>query len=214
MKAGHRVEDSPAVLMSGRSPREVTQILEAINQGKTSAADELLPLVYDELRALARRAFAKERLGHTLQPTALVHEAYIRLVGGAEVKWESRIHFFRTAAQAMRRILIDSARRKATEKHGGGKVVPIIDVEGLAESSRPDDLLALDECLERLEGIDGRMAEVVKLRYFAGLSVEDTASALGVTSRTVRRDWVAAKAWLFREVTGRERPANKECSRG
>lgn len=196
--------------MSEPQHKEVTLILDAIHQGKADAADELLPVVYDELRVLARRAFATERPGHTLQPTALVHEAYIRLVGGAEVKWQDRTHFFRTAAQAMRHILIDSARRKATEKHGAGKVLEMINIEGVSADSRPDDLLALDECLERLEGIDRRMADVVKLRYFAGLSVEDTASALGVTSRTVRRDWVAAKAWLFKEVTGIERPMYKE----
>ncbi len=207
-RPGHCFKDLPAVFMSEKPPQDVTQMLEAINQGNTNAANELLPLVYDGLRALARRAFAKERPGHTLQPTALVHEAYIRLVRGREVKWENRVHFFRTAAKVMRRILIDTARRKATEKHAGAKAVPISEIEGLAENSRPDDLLVLDECLERLERIDHRMAEVVQLRYFAGLSVEDTASALGVTSRTVRRDWVAAKAWLFREVTGKEQPAN------
>ena len=207
-KAGHLSERSLAVFTAGRPARDVTLILEAIRRGKTNADDEFLPLVYDELRALARRAFARERPGHTLQPTALVHEAYIRLMGGAKVQWESRAHFFRTAAQAMRRILIDSARRKATEKHGGGKTAPMIDVEGMAGNSRPDDLLALDECLQRLESIDHRMAEVVKLRYFVGLSVEDTASTLGVTSRTVRRDWTAAKAWLLREVMGSGNPAN------
>lgn len=206
-KAGHVLERRLAGFMSGRPARDVTLFLEAIRRGKTNADKELLPLVYNELRALARRAFAQERPGHTLQPTALVHEAYIRLMGGAKVQWESRAHFFRTAAQAMRRILIDSARRKATEKHGGGKAAPMIEVEAIAGNSRPDDLLALDECLQRLESIDRRMAEVVKLRYFAGLSVEDTASALGITSRTVRRDWTAAKAWLFREVTGGGRPA-------
>ena len=207
-KAGDLQEHSPATLGPGSPAGDVTVILEAITQGRAKAADELLPLVYNELRALAHRAFVNERPGHTLQPTALVHEAYIRLMGGAAVHWESRGHFFRTAAQAMRRILIDSARRKALLKHGGGKAVPMIDVETLAGNSRSDDLLALDECLERLEGMDGRMADVVKLRYFAGLSVEDTAFALGITSRTVRRDWTAAKAWLLREVAGRENPVN------
>jgi RNA polymerase sigma factor (TIGR02999 family) len=173
-------------------------------------AAELLPLVYQELRHLARRTMAKERVGHTLQPTALVHEAYIRLVQGQEVAWQNRVHFFRAASQAMRWILVDAARRKATYKHGGGQRTPLSDVDQIADQTPSDALLALDEALDRLERLDPRKADVVKLRYFAGLSVDETAAALGVTSRTVRRDWVAAKTWLWRDITRTDTPTNED----
>lgn len=190
--------------------RDVTQMLEALGRGEPMVADELLPLVYNELRSLARRAMAQERAGQTLQPTALVHEAYIRLVQRREVAWQNRVHFFRAAAQAMRWILVDAARRKATEKHGGGRVAPLSDIDQIAEPSPSDDLLALDESLDRLHQLDPRKADVVKLRYFAGLSVDETAAALGVTSRTVRRDWIAAKAWLFRDIAGTGMPPDED----
>ncbi len=189
---------------------QVTVLLEAIRRGESPAAAELMPLVYDELRRLASREMANERPGHTLQPTALVHEAYVRLVGGAEVRWEGRVHFFRAAAQAMRRILVDSARRKATQKRGAARPVPpLSDADAIAEEQRPAELLALDESLERLEQRDRRKADVVKLRYFAGLSIEDTGAALGVTPRTITRDWIAARAWLFRDITGDHEQANE-----
>ncbi len=187
--------------MRDRQSAQVTVLLEAIRRGESPAAAELMPVVYDELRRLAGREMAKERRGHTLQPTALVHEAYLRLVGSAEVHWEGRVHFFRAAAQAMRRILVDSARRKLTQKHGAGQIVPLSDPDAIADQSQSVELLALDESLERLEKMDPRKADVVKLRYFAGLSVEETAAALGVTPRTITRDWTAAKAWLLRDVT-------------
>ncbi len=195
--------------MRDRQSNQVTVLLEAIRRGESPAAAELLPLVYDELRRLAEREMAKERRGHTLQPTALVHEAYLRLVGGAEVRWEGRVHFFRAAAQAMRRILVDSARRRATLKHGGAARVPLSEASAVADEPRPAELLALDESLDRLEQRDPRKADVVKLRYFAGLSIEDTGAALGVTPRTVTRDWTAAKAWLFRDITGDHEQAHK-----
>lgn len=195
--------------MRDRQSTHVTALLEAVRRGESPAAAELLPLVYDELRRLAQREMAKERRGHTLQPTALVHEAYLRLVGGAEVRWEGRVHFFRAAAQAMRRILVDSARRRATQKHGGAARVPLSEAGDPADEPRPAELLALDESLDRLEERDPRKADVVKLRYFAGLSIDDTGAALGVTPRTVTRDWTAAKAWLFRDMTGNHEPPNE-----
>lgn len=189
-----------------QSRQDVTLMLHAIGRGESLAAAELLPLVYQDLRRLARHAMAKERPGQTLQPTALVHEAYLRLVQNQGVAWHSRVHFFRAAAQAMRWILVDAARRKATPKHGGGQLTPLSDIDQIAAQAPADDLLALDEALHRLEQCDARKADVVKLRYFAGLSVDETAAALGVTTRTVRRDWLAARAWLWRDIRNTDAP--------
>jgi RNA polymerase sigma factor (TIGR02999 family) len=179
---------------------DVTRILSAIEQGDAKAADELLPLVYEELRHLATHKMSKEKPGQTLQATALVHEAYIRLVGSEARGWNSRGHFFAAAAEAMRRILIDNARRKKSLKHGGGqKKIDINDVE-LAIETPSDDLIALDEALERLTKMDKVKADLVKLRYFAGLTLEQSADLLNLSERTAKRYWAHARAWLYRQV--------------
>ena len=185
------------------SPSNVTRILEAVRRGE-AAADDLIPAVYTELRRLARRSMAKEAPGLTLQPTALVHEAYLRLVNADDVHWESRGHFFGAAAEAMRRILIERARRRDQLKRGGGRErISLAEVDPAADSAEEEntlDVLALDAALTSLERHDPRMAKVVKLRFFAGLTIEETAQVLGVTARTVNRDWVAARTWLWREM--------------
>jgi len=186
--------------MSGASTDRVTAVLEAIGRGETRATEELLPLVYDELRKLARARMARES-PQTLQPTALVHEAYLRLIGGREPRWESRGHFFAAAAEAMRRILIERARRVARHRHGGDYRFVELDAEtpGL-ELPRPEELLSLDLALASLEAKDPAMAQVVKLRFFAGLTEPEIAAATGTSERTVRRQWVSARAWLRREM--------------
>ena len=179
---------------------DVTQILEAISGGDDRADDELFTVVYDELRNIARSFMAQERADHTLQPTAVVHEAYMRLLGEEAPRWENRAHFFATAAEAMRRILVDHARRKTSLKRGGNRRrVDARDVPA-PEQARLEELLALDQALGRLEERDEPMARVVKLRWFAGLSVDETASALGTSPRTVNRAWTAARSWLRREL--------------
>jgi RNA polymerase sigma factor (TIGR02999 family) len=179
---------------------DVTQMLGALERGDPHAAGRLLPLVYDELRKLAAQRMAQEPPGQTLQPTALVHEAYLRLVGQGDPGWESRGHFFAAAAEAMRRILVENARRKQTVKHGGEqKRVDLFDDQVMAPP--PDErLLALDEALERFAREQPRMAELVKLRFFAGLPVEQVAVLLGISPRTAKRDWTFARAWLRREM--------------
>jgi RNA polymerase sigma factor (TIGR02999 family) len=175
---------------------DVTRILWAVEQGEPKAAEQLLPLVYDELRKLAAQKLAQEKPGQTLQATALVHEAYLRLVGDDDPGWENRRHFFAAAAEAMRRILVDNARRKAAIKAGGGhKRVGLDEVEIAIEGPRLD-LLALDEALTELEATDKRKAELVRLRYFAGLTVDQAAHALGISASTADNDWVYAKSWL------------------
>ncbi len=168
---------------------EVTRILDAIEQGQPHAAEQLLPLVYDELRRLAAQRLARERPGQTLQPTALVHEAYLRLVGEGEARhWDSRGHFFAAAAEAMRRILVDGARR--------------LDLPELAEPARdePIDLLALDEALTKLQALHPQKAQVVQLRFFAGCSLQETAELLGIARATAQRHWAFARAWLFGQL--------------
>lgn len=180
---------------------EVTRLLEAAAAGNTQAAAELLPAVYGELRKLAAVRLADERAGHTLQPTALVHEAYLRLVGGnPDHPWAGRGHFFAAAAEAMRRILIDHARKKGARKRVGQRVD--FDPEQFAAPDRPDDLLALDEALEHLEKEEPRIAALVKLRYFAGLTIPQAAEALGVSPRTADAWWAFARAWLLAKVRG------------
>jgi RNA polymerase sigma factor (TIGR02999 family) len=181
---------------------DVTRILNAIEHGDKKASEKLLPLVYEELRLLAAQKMSQERPGQTLQATALVHEAYIRLVGEKAQDWKSRRHFFRAAAEAMRRILIDNARHKKSLKHGGEHQKIDLDEATLKQNddSSADDLIALDEALVRLAAEEEIRAEVVKLRYFAGLSVEQTAGILGISPTTVKRYWAYARAWLLREI--------------
>jgi RNA polymerase sigma factor (TIGR02999 family) len=185
---------------------EVTRILNVIDQGDAQAAEQLLPLVYDELRRLAAQKLSNEKPGQTLQATALVHEAYIRLVGGNDQNWDSRGHFFGAAAEAMRRILVENARRKQRIRHGGGHRQ--VDVQPVAlppsDAAIEDDaeyLIALDAALTKLTEEDAVKAEVVQLRYFAGLTIDQTAEVLGISHATVERYWTYARAWLLKEVT-------------
>jgi RNA polymerase sigma factor (TIGR02999 family) len=182
----------------------VTQILASIEQGDPRAAEQLLPLVYDELRKLAAVRLAQERPGQTLQATALVHEAYLRLVGDGGLHWNSRGHFFAAAAEAMRRILVDRARRKAAAKRGGEFARIELDQDIALAAEVKEDLIALDAALERLAAEYPVQAELVKLRYFGGLSLPDAASALGLSERTAGRHWAFARAWLRRAVEGQE----------
>jgi len=179
---------------------EVTRILAAIERGDLRAADELLPLVYQELRRLAAQKLLQEPPGQTLQATALVHEAYIRLVGAEGQNWSSRGHFFSAAAEAMRRILIDIARRKKSLKYGGDRQRVGLDDADLAIKGPSDDLIALDEALDKLSKKDKAKADLVKLRYFAGLTIEQTAEILNISPTTAKRYWAYARAWLIREI--------------
>jgi len=181
---------------------EVTRLLAAVADDESGAAEQLLPIVYGELRRLAESRMAAERPGHTLQATALVHEAYLRLVEGEDPEWENRGHFFAAAAEAMRRILIEHARNKSRQKRGGDRQRLGLRDEDTPIDDRADELLALDEALTQLETHDKRMARIVKLRYFAGLSVEQTAAALDIGARTVKRDWATARAWLRLQMGG------------
>jgi RNA polymerase sigma factor (TIGR02999 family) len=187
---------------------EVTRILSAIEQGEPRAAEQLLPLVYDELRRLAAQKLAQEQPGQTLQETALVHEAYVRLVGSGdtaasrEPRWDSRGHFFASAAEAMRRILIDRAREKHSQKRGGGRKRLDIDAADLAAQATPDQLLALDDALAKLAREDPAAAKLVELRYFAGLAVDEAGKALGMSTASAYRHWKYARAWLYGELLG------------
>jgi len=192
----------------GQPPPSPTELLLAWGRGEQRAFDQLVPLVYDELHRLARGHMARERPDHTLQASGLVHEAYVRLVELKEMRWQNRAHFFAMAARVMRRILVDNARARRNEKRGGG--VPKVTLEeALLVSSGPGaDLVALDEALTALEVLHPRKSQVVELRYFAGLSLEETADALAVSIDTVKRDWRFAKLWLFSELSGRARTAS------
>ena len=181
---------------------DVTRILSQIESGDPSAAEQLLPLVYDELRKLAAAKLAQEKPGQTLQATALVHEAYLKLVSGGEneLSWENRGHFFAAAAEAMRRILVDQARRKSTQKAGGGHHRVEFSLVDVALRDRQPDMLVLNETLARLEAMDPRAAQLVKLRFFVGMSIEETAKILALSEKTVQRDWEFARVWLEREL--------------
>ncbi len=181
---------------------DVTRILNAIERGETKATDELLPLVYEELRLLAAQKLSHERPGQTLQATALVHEAYIRLVGEEPQSWENRGHFFAAAAEAMRRILIDHARHRQARKCGGGRARVSLDDAEMEDPATPEDIVALDDALARLAVEDPQAAEIVKLRLFAGLSIDQAAEATGVSRATAYRQWTYARAWLRSEVQG------------
>jgi RNA polymerase sigma factor (TIGR02999 family) len=179
---------------------DVTQILNAIRQGDAQAAEELLPLVYDELRRLAAHKMAGEASGHTLQPTALVHEAWLRLAGTHPQTWENRAHFFGAAAEAMRRILVDHARRKQSLKRGGGRQREELTDSLLVVTAPPDEILAVHEALNELAREDALAAELVKLRYFVGMTMEEAALALGMRKRTAEDLWTYARVWLHREI--------------
>ena len=186
----------------GDAMTEVTQLLKAMDQGDAHAAAQLLPLVYDELRRLAAARLAAEPSGNTLQPTALVHEAYLRLVGSPDGdQWDHRGHFFAAAAEAMRRILVEAARRKQREKHGGDRTRVGLDAAAPAAPDPRHDLVALDAALTRLAVVDPQAAKLVELRHFAGLSVAAAAQAVGISTRTADRLWAFARAWLHRELT-------------
>ena len=181
---------------------ELTVILQRLDQGDPKAANELLPLVYEELRKLAAQKMARESPGQTLQPTALVHEAWLRLGGDDQPTWQNRAHFFAAAAEAMRRILIDNARRKGYLRHGGGKEHINLDGLDLAAAMDDEQLLGLNEALNLLAKHDTQKAELVKLRFFAGLTNEQVAQVLGISEPTVKRHWAYARAWLFRRMSG------------
>jgi len=182
---------------------KVSSILHSIVAGDAKAADELLPIVYEELRKLAAHKMANERPGQTLQATALVHEAWLRLTGNENTQWAGRSHFFGAAAEAMRRILIDNARRKQARRHGGGqKPLNIDDVE-VAAAGTDDQVLAVNEALDKLAGLDKQKAELVKLRYFLGMTIEEAAEILGISAPTAKRWWTYSRAWLYREIRAR-----------
>ena len=191
--ANRGVEVSPAA--------QVTVILQRMQDGHRSAADQLLPLIYDELRGIAEQMFRQERASHTLQPTALVHEAYLRLVNQPTISWQGRAHFYAVAAQAMRRILINHAEKHASMKRGGDRKRLTLCADtpeiGVLKTDREVDLLALNDALTRLEAMDERQCRVVEMRYFGGLTVDETAEALGIAPRTVKLDWKMARAWLY-----------------
>jgi RNA polymerase sigma factor (TIGR02999 family) len=184
---------------------DVTRILNSASNGDARAANELLPLVYEELRKLAAAKMASENPGHTLQPTALVHEAWLRLAGDANRKWNDRTHFFAAAAEAMRRILVDNARRKRAQRHGGGQ--QRLELPDLAAPSAPNDdqLLVVNDALDKFAALDQQKAELVKLRYFVGMTIEETSEALGISKATAKRHWDYAKAWLYEEIRAQQK---------
>jgi RNA polymerase sigma-70 factor (ECF subfamily) len=185
---------------------EVTRLLAEYRRGNRQALDQLLPLIYAELRRTAARQLRERRAVHTLQPTALAHEAYLKLVGQREVQWQNRAHFLGCAAQVMRHILVDYARARAAAKRGGGEARLTL-TEGVAVAEERDvDVLALEQALERLAQLNARQSRVVELRYYGGLSIEETAEVLGVSPATVKNDWVIARAWLQRQLRGTAEP--------
>ena len=191
--------------MSTANTKGVTQLLTAWGDGDQAALDRLVPLVHQELRRLARSQMRRERQAHTLQTTALVNEAYLRLVDQKNVRWQNRSHFFAIAAQLMRRILVDYARGRQYQKRGGGAIqVSLAHAESLSDESTPD-LVALDEALQDLAKVDERRSKVVELRFFGGLSIEETAEILKISPTTVERDWTIAKAWLRKTVMAKEK---------
>jgi RNA polymerase sigma factor (TIGR02999 family) len=190
--------------MTSQHPKDVTQLLLAWNGGDRAALDRLIPLVYEELRRAARRYMRRERTGHTLQTTALVNEVYMRLIDAENVRWQDRAHFFAISAQLMRRVLVDSARRRQQLKRGGALQQVTLDEALMIASDRDLDLVALDEALNALASLDQRQSQVVEMRFFGGLTEDEIAEVLGVSPRTVRNDWTVAKAWLLRELSNRE----------
>ena len=191
--------------MTEPAPEEVTQLLQAWSAGEPGALEKLTPLVYKELHRLAKRYMAHEHSGHTLQTTALVNEAYLRLVGSSQVSWQDRTHFFAVSAQVMRHILVDFARSRRYQRRGGGGERVSLEEGVVVSRQQSGAVVAVDEALKVLEAVDRRKSQVVELRFFGGLSVEETAQALGVSPETVLRDWRLAKAWLLRELRGERR---------
>jgi len=187
-----------------QSSENVTQLLVDWSKGNKEALDRLVPIVYEELRRQASRYLRRERAGHTLQTTALIHEAYLRLVDQRNVHWQNRAHFFGIAAQLMRRILVDHARTRKRAKRGGSNIRVSLDEATALATSRELDIVALDEALERLGEIDSQQSRIVELRFFSGLNVEETAEVLKISPATVKREWRIAKAWLHREISGDE----------
>jgi RNA polymerase sigma-70 factor, ECF subfamily len=185
-------------------PNEITEQLIAWSKGDEAALEKLIPAVYQELRRMAGHYLRGEDSGHSLQPTALVHEAYLRLIDQTKVEWQNRAHFFGVAAQMMRRILIDHAKAKHRVKRGGAAVKVVLDENANFTQERAAELLALDDALQALATMDERKSHIVELRYFGGLTVEETAQVLGISDKTVMRDWNLAKAWLYRELTSNE----------
>src|SRR5215211_5013947 len=183
------------------SPQEVTQLLADWAKGDRSALDKLLPLVHAELRRIAQRQMNQERPGHTLQATALVNEAYLKLAGQQGFEWHNRAHFFAVCAQVMRHILIDHARAHARDKRGGGAIQVSLNETSAIVGEKAEDFIALDDALRLLERVDPQKGKIVELRYFAGLSIEQTAEVLNISPRTVRREWQRSKAWLYRMIT-------------
>jgi RNA polymerase sigma-70 factor (ECF subfamily) len=181
---------------------QITQLLKEWGEGNQAALDKLMPLVYEELRRQASRYLRNERQGHTLQTTALIHEAYLKLLGNERIEWQNRSHFFAIASTAMRRILVDHARERHREKRGGNaENLPLDEAFQISSNEKSVDLIALDEALNRLAKLDARQAKIVELRYFSGLSNDETAAILGVSEGTVRNDWKIAKAWLKQEIS-------------
>ena len=190
--------------MTTPSPQHVTQLLVSWSSGDRAALDELAPLVYEELRRLAKTYMKREQQGHTLQTTALVNEAYVRLIDWRNVQWQNRAHFFAVAAQMMRRILVDYARQRHELKHGGAVVKMSLEEAAIVPQERDADLVALDDTLQSLAKIDPRKSQIVELRFFGGLSVEETVEVLKVSPRTVMSEWSLAQAWLYRELQSRQ----------
>ena len=188
--------------MSKPLDQDVTKLLIQWSKGDSEALDALVPLVYDELRRLAQLYLSREKPGHTLSSTALVHEAYLRLVQQKDVTWQNRAHFFGVAARMMRRILVDHARRHGYAKRGGGALTLSLDETVAAAPEREISLVALDDALDSLAKLDERQSRMVELRFFGGLSIEETSEVLGVSAPTVKREWASARAWLYREISG------------
>lgn len=187
--------------MTNSPDKDVTRLLEAWSDGKPEAIDELMPLVYEELKRMAKKYMNSQPSGHTLQTTALIHEAYLKLADQREKRWQNRTHFFAVAAQAMRHILVDHARSHQTQKRGGKTQLISLEDAAVISNERADEIVALDESLNNLFALDERKGRVVELRYFGGLSVEETAEILSISQETVMRDWRFAKTWLLRELS-------------
>jgi len=186
--------------MANKTPKNITQLLNEISSGNELAIEQVLPLVYNELRRISSKYLSEEYRKHTFQTTELVHEAYLKLVGNQQISWESRAHFFGIAAQSMRQILVDYARRRKSQKRGGGeRKLSLDDAPNISKES-DEQILALDEALTHLESVEERSSKIVELRYFSGLTINETAEILKISPTTVKRDWNFAKAWLYREI--------------